>query len=166
MKFSFNKNHFILIIIIFIILWVIVNTISFGHLTKKQLESLIVGKEIIEASTGSPNRYYKIYYNKDGTYEVEYIRNSKKMGFVKGKYKIMEKGGKGYNKIDIDEINIPDLHDHVGILHPDHPNSLINNSGEWILGPFHTINKSNNVVVLVYNCNKSGMERIMFVYNN
>ena len=77
MKFSFNKNHFILIIIIFIILWVIVNNISFGHLTKKQLESLIVGKEIIEASTGSPNRYYKVYYNTDGTCDVEYIRNSK-----------------------------------------------------------------------------------------
>ena len=86
MKFSFSltRKHVIAFLVILIAGWLVVNhmpkpmELKLGNLTKSQLQNLVVNHSIVEASTGSPERYYTLKYNADGTFVMDYIKNMQK----------------------------------------------------------------------------------------
>lgn len=174
MKFSFSltRKHVIAFLVILIVGWLVVNhmpkpmELKLGNLTKSQLQNLVVNHSIVEASTGSPERYYTLKYNADGTFVMDYIKNMQKLGDVKGSYEIVSKMGKGYINIHAKDVNIPDKNNHVGILNSEHPKTI--NDGKdhkWSIGPFKLVNKVNNLTVLSYHSSRSNNDRIMNVYH-
>lgn len=169
MKFSITKTHVIILIIVCILGWLIFNfmpmPMKLGNLSKSQLQNMVVNREIVEASTGSAKRYYTIKYNADGSFLVDYNNNNQKIGDIKGTYEMISKLGKGYIKLHAKSVNIPDSHQHVGILNSDHPNSISDGKDhKWTLGPFKVVNENNNVTVLSYFCERDNKTRIMNVY--
>ena len=174
MKFSFalRRKHVIAFLIILIIGWLVINhmpkpiELKLGNLTKSQLQNLVVNHSIVEASTGSPDRYYTLKYNADGSFIMDYNNNMQKLGDVKGTYEIVSHLGKGYINIHAKDVNIPDKNNHVGIFNSEHPNTISDGKDhKWIIGPFKLVNKVNNLTVLSYHSSRSKNDRIMNVYH-
>jgi hypothetical protein len=172
MKFTFTRKHVIALLVVAISIWLIVNHmpkpmgLKLGNLTKSQLQNAIVNRSIVEASTGSPDRYYTIQYNADGTFLVNYLNNNQKIGSIKGVYEVISKMGKGYINIHSKEANIPDGEHHVGVLNPKHPNSISDGKDhKWTDGPYKLLNNVNNLTVLSYHSSRGNNDRIMNVYH-
>jgi hypothetical protein len=122
-----------------------------------ELKNLIVNREVREFSLTSPNSYYKVEYNPDGSYKVDYMNNMTKVGEVTGKYSID-------NSMNYAGLNI--LSKNVNMADAEFDSKIMKNKEQkWSSGPFEVLRQGDKSTTLKYLSGHNNKERIMMVYH-
>jgi hypothetical protein len=123
--------------------------INTGSLTFNELNDIVTNSLIRTESLSNPNTIYKTFLNSDKTFQVITSINGRFDNVSTGLYKVVDKDGIGYIKLDYND-DITPSKDPDSIYNLNNPYSLLK-THSLFSGPYRVLNDNNYSKVLLLN---------------